>query len=298
MTEKFPSAPQQFDERIPFHNEHGRNDRFSYAKVRRGDEWYFLKTAQQPELQENLQREFLWAEFMQHVAVRHPEAQLRAPHVLGFEPDGGLLMEYIDAPQVATSSDIEGWKAHMDRYAKTLAVLDECSDWDAPWPDSSQLSGVADIHKVWHRWLGEYYDDVSNLREAHQLVAEGLPTLHMCVQHADLTPWQMFANGDEWIIYDGEKAGDHLPRYNDLAYGYGRLFTRLQDPHAAGDLLRKFLIHSGVNQDQFWREFLPILTFRSVGMLADAYHDTDRDYVDGAQDLLRRCLGRDASDIF
>lgn len=291
MTEQLPNISPDFDEIIPFRNEQGRNDRFTYAKVRRDDEWFFLKTPRAPELQDNLRREFIWAEFMEYVSECYPDAKLRAPRMMGFEPDGGLVMEYIDAPHVAVSDDLAAWKSQLDRYAKTLAILDECADgWEADWPDSSSLAGVQDVDKVWHRWLGEQYDKVTRLPEAKLLVDTQLPSLTLRVQHGDLTPWQMFRDGDEWIIYDGEKAGNHLPRFNDVAYGYGRLFTRLQDKTAAAQLLEGFLRHSGVEKDVFRREFLPIMTFRAVGMVSDAYHDTDHDYIKDANELLDCCL--------
>lgn len=289
MTEKLPAAPTNFDEVVPFLNEEGRNDRFTYAKVRRGDEWFFLKTARTPELQDNLRREFIWAEFMEHVASRLPDAKLRAPRMIGFEPNGGLLMEYINAPHVARSSDLDAWKSHLDRYAKTLAVLDECADgWETDWPDSSKLAGMQDIDSVWRRWLGD--NEVAALPQAKQRIEERMPHLTMRIQHGDLTPWQMFVVGDEWVIYDGEKAGNHLPRYNDLAYGYGRLYTRLQDRRAAADLLNKFLEYSNSDYDEFFKDFLPIMTFRAVGMIGDAYHDPVRDYLADAEALLDQCL--------
>lgn len=297
MTERTRSTSSEFDEVLPFQNEQGRNDRFTYAKVRKKDEWFFLKTARTPDLQQNLERECMWADFMGHVAVRHPEAHVRAPRMVGFEPDGSLLMEYIEAPRVAASNDLGGWKLQLDRYAHTLAVLDESAgEWHREWPDSSRLAGIEDVTRVWHRWLGEHYDKVANLPAAYELVQKQMPNTTMRTQHGDLTPWQMFANGKEWIIYDGEKAGDHLPRYNDLAYGYGRLFTRLQDREAASELLKKFLTYAPTNSAKFHEEFLPVMTFRAVGMLADAYHDSGHDYVDDALALLDICLSgrRDA----
>lgn len=295
MTERAPSDFRQFDEILPFQNEQGRNDRFTYAKVRRGDTWYFLKTAQHPDLQENLQREYMWAEFMDQVAIWHPEAQLRAPHIVGFEPNGGLLMEYIDAPHVAESNNPKAWRAQMERYAKTLAVLDECAGrWNINWPDSRELSGVQDIDKVWRKWLGSRYDEITGLAEAKKKIDASLPTLDMRVQHGDLTPWQMFHTGEEWVIYDGEKSGSHLPRFNDVAYGYGRLFTRFQDQEAAAQLLERFIYHAHVDESAFFKAFLPVMTFRAVGMVADAY---GKAYDNNAQELLQICINGNASDF-
>lgn len=287
-----------FDEVVPFRNEHGRNDRFSYAKVRSGNEWFFLKTARTPELAENLQREFIWSEFMDYVASKQPDARIRAPRMIGHEEGGGLLMEYIDAPQVAVSNDVQSWRANIDRYALTLVTLDTyAGSWQHEWPNSSGLASMQDVDKVWRRWFGNAYDGIDGLSQARQIIETYRPTMTTRVQHGDLTPWQIFVDGDEWIIYDGEKAGNHLPRYNDLAYGYGRLFTRLKDPDTAALLLRKFLDYSDVDHSVFFEDFLPIMTFRAVGMMADSRSDLDIDYKQEAAELLRLCYGGEIDDF-
>ena len=108
----------------------------------------------------------------------------------------------------------------------------------------------------------------------------------------------MFEQGPNWIIYDGEKAGDHLPRFNDLAYGYGRLFTRLQDSETAAVMLKVFIDDSGIDRDVFFKQFLPVMTFRATGMLADAYTDRKHDdYVVQANDLLEMCFNRRLEDF-
>ena len=93
------------NEGIPLPNANGRNDRFRYEKIQQDGEWFFVKTALNSELELNLKRELLWADFLNYITLREPEAHVRPPRMIGFDASGGLIMEYIDAPQVANPSD-------------------------------------------------------------------------------------------------------------------------------------------------------------------------------------------------
>lgn len=276
---------------IPQPNINGRNDRFTYAKVLGDEQPLFLKKAISPELEVNLQRELLWADFVNHISKIEPEARIRGPKMIGYSEDGGLLMEYIDAPQVTSPSDGAAWKEKIDRYAYTLAVLDRhAEDYNVQWP-TNEMATIDNIDKAWRRWFGGHYEgSLPVLTNAYKQIVSST-NISYRVQHGDLTPWQMFEQGEDWVIFDGEKAGNHLPRFNDLAYGYGRLFTRLKDSETASKILEKFIEYSGIDRDSFFKGFLPVMTFRATGMLADAYNDGEReDYVEQANDLLELCF--------
>ncbi len=275
---------------VPLLNANGRNDRFTYAKVLQDGHWLFLKKAKNSELEPNLKRELLWADFVNSIAKTEPEAHIRGPQIVGFEGSGGLLMEYIDAAQVASSSDGDAWRKKIDRYARTLDILDRhANNYTVEWPPSEVT--ISDVDKVWQRWFGDHYEaNLPTLTKARQLIVDN-DAISYRVQHGDLTPWQMFEKGEDWIIYDGEKAGDHLPRFNDLAYGYGRLFTRLRNSKTAAVMLEKFINYSGIEHNTFFRQFLPIMTFRATGMLADAYNNSDHEnYIREANDLIDLCF--------
>lgn len=277
---------------LPLLNVNGRNDRFTYAKVIHGERQLFLKKPITPELEQNLKREFLWADFVNYIFKSEPEARIRGLQMVGFDKDGGLLMEYMDAPQVASPSDGAAWKEKIDRYAYTLAILDKYSEgYKVEWP-AHEMTTTDNIDRIWRRWfLKRYETNLPVLTKAHELIAGKMTDISYCVQHGDLTPWQMFEQGEDWIIFDGEKAGEHLPRFNDLAYGYGRLFTRLKDGETAAKMLEKFIMYNNIDRDSFFKQFLPVMTFRAVGMLADAYNDDKReDYVKQANDLLVLCF--------
>lgn len=289
-----------FDEVILFENKHGRNDRFKYAKARQGNDWYFLKAARSRELEGNLKREQAWSVFMDHVVEKYPDAKLRGPKLYGFQDDGSLAIEYIDAPLVAFSNDADAWRKKLDRYVDVLVTLDHAADgWQMPdlKYNPRALSSAEEIDAVWRRWLGDNYDNVEHLEEAREIVVKSLPTMTFRYQHGDLTPWQIFEAGDEWVIFDGENAGDYLPRYNDLAYGYGRLFSKLKDKTTAAGLLKKFIEKSGVKREEFEAAFMPVMLFRGIGMIGDAHVDKERNYLDFANDLLTRCLSGKLSSL-
>lgn len=273
-------------------NANGRNDRFTYAKVLEGEQQLFLKKAKTPDLEPNLQRELLWADFVNDISKREPEAHIRGLQIVGFDKSGGLLMEYIDAPQVASPGDSVAWRYKIDRYARMLYILDKyAEDYTVKWPLNETVS-ISNVDEIWKRWFKERYDsNLPILTRAHQLIFKNSFDITYRLQHGDLTPWQIFEQGQDWIIYDGEKSGDHLPRFNDLAYGYGRLFTRLKDAETAATMLKRFITYSGVEPTAFFKQFLPIMTFRAIGMLADAYSNSEHENdIDQANDLLALCF--------
>lgn len=286
--------------RRQFENPHGRNDRFRYELRERDGVEIFVKTACMSELQQNLEREILWSNFVNFVQDRHPEARVHGVDIIGFDSAGGLEMRYIDAPLVAAPNDLQSWVDNMDRYAHMLYLFDAAAQAKpdvGQEPAGSALNGIDDIKSTWRRWLGEHFDAIEQLDEAYAFVGKALPSLEMQLQHGDLTPWQIFDRHGEWVVYDGEKAGTHLPRYNDLAYGFGRLYTRLQSPDAARQLLGAFVHHATIDQDEFMHAFLPVLTFRAVGMIGDAYLDTKTVHIEDACELLRICLRGQVSDF-
>ncbi len=284
-------SSNDFVELIPFTNESGRNDRFEYAKVRVGDEWFFRKSAKTPELCDNLEREVLWSEFVSQATQDDKPVALFAPTIIGFDKEGALLSKFIDAPLVCSPKNAEPWLAQLDRYAAMLVVLDTAAQATTlRWPDANQLNGIQNIDDAWSRWLGPYAKEVPQLEESKQYIKSAIPHLSLCVQHGDLTPWQMFADGEKWIIFDGEKAGDHLPRFNDLCYAYGRLYTRFHEHDAARTLLRLCIEKTNIKTTDFASQLLPVMLFRTVGMIGDAVHDKNKQALNDALDLYRRCL--------
>lgn len=282
-----------FDEYEPLQNDRGRNDRFEYARVRRGSEWYFLKKPISPSLGYGILREQQWAMFMQFVEKEYPFEHLKGPDAQEVIDDKAIVFGFIDAPHLSNEASLEDWRKHIDRYARTLYILDSAAgQWSAP-IHIDRRSRSEHYYDIWQEWLGANLPRVHRLAEAKALVDSRANELSTRFQHGDLTPWQIFDDNGTWIIIDGEKSGKDLFRYNDLAYGYGRLYTLLRSPGTASLLLRKFIDVSGVKSEEFFREFMPVMTGRAVGMLADAYNDEFKDagsYVDLATKLLDDCI--------
>jgi len=234
---------------------------------------------------------------MTHVANNYPEVRLKGP-IIEEAFDDAVILRFIDAPHLAERHDLSAWRRHMDRYAQMLVTIDQAAE-------GYQTEGVdysnhrtEQIFTVWNKWLGQFAKEVPRLDEAKALVKDYLPAVTTRMQHGDLTPWQIFDEVNTWIIYDGEKCGTDLARYNDLAYGYGRLFTLLRSRESAAWLLNAFIAAAKVDERKFADQLLPIMTARAIGMLSDALHDriTD-DYVAHAELLLDLCLTRDISNL-
>lgn len=284
-----------FDEYLPFHNDRGRDDRFQYAKVRRGDQWYFLKIATSESTKRNLQREEAWSVFMADVAKQFPGEKLRGPVFKELIAGGqAALFEFIDAPHAR----LEDWHIHVDRYARMLHVLDAAAEGWTSELLPQNLHRAEDYERVWRKWFGENITRVSDFNKAVEFVKTRYEFVSTRMQHGDLTPLQMFDDAGEWIIYDGELSGTDLPRYNDLAYGYGRLYTKYHQPEVARALLKSFIAQLEIPVHEFEKAFAPVMMGRAVGMLADAYRDEETNlYIEQAQDLFERALTGKLEDL-
>lgn len=291
MTEDFSKVLHYFDEHEVLTNEHGMNNRFRYAKAKKSGEWYFIKHADNKKEREGLHREVEWAKFMQYVTETKHDEHLKGPEIIDYISDHTLVFRYIDSPLLVERHDVASWRAHMKRYAAMLHTLDECAQSWRPDSIEGRLSRTQDFDSIWRKWLGDNINDVERYNDATVVMTESIPQITTIMQHGDLTPWQIFAEGDTWTIYDGERSGMDLPRYNDLAYGYGRLYTMLHSKDAAKSLVDNYLEVSGMNKWLFIEKFRIALINRSIGIISDAFRDKPRDdYIAEAKELLAICL--------
>lgn len=292
------TIPALFEEVIPFENVRGKNDRFEYAKVRKGNQWFFLKTARSKEFSPNIQREIVWVEFMNRVEAFYPNLHLFGPRIerrLGLD---GLVFAYVDAPVVAEPGELEVWQRILPRYAEMLVMFDNIAlNWKSEnLPDEPSRSER--VYSIWQEWLGDNIDRYPRLKEAKKRLESVHFILTKCLQHGDLTPWQIFDTPQGWVVYDGETCGTDLFRYTDLAYGYARLYAMLGSPVVARELLKLFLEMHQVDHDVFMKNFLPVLLHRAIGCMADAYNDQiTHDYVEYAEELVTACIDKDVARI-
>lgn len=291
-----PNIPALFEEVVPFTNTRGKNDRFDYAKVRKGNTWFFLKSAKTKEFVPNIQREIVWTEFMNRIEAFYPDSHLFGPKIerrIGLD---GLVFAFVNAPVVAEPGELEAWQRVLRRYGEMLVIFDTVAvNWKAEnLPDEPSRSDH--VYVLWQRWLGDNIERYPRLPEAKKRLESVHFLLTKCLQHGDLTPWQIFDTGDSWVVYDGEKCGTDLFRYTDLAYGYARLYTMLNSPIAAQELLRAFIEKRGIEQEAFMKEFLPVLLHRAIGCMADAYNDQQtHDYVSAAEELVTAALDKNTT---
>lgn len=287
-----------FEEVQPFENENGATHRYSYAKARRHDKWYFVKIALGYEQQEGLQREFLWAEFMERVAVLMPSLQLDGPKIFKRIGTEALAFHWIDAPLVAERWDVDAWRRCLDRYAEMHVKLDQAAgDYSLPRVYTS-LSHREIIGASWKQWVKGHVEE-ETVATAQQLFREHERQVTLRLQHGDMSPWQIFDVAGKWVIIDGEKSGSDLPRFYDVAQSYVRLHNIAKSPDSARMFLQTVVEAIDLEREEFYRQFIPVLVIQAVGSLADA--DIDREHEpfgDEARALVEACLARDSSRLF
>lgn len=289
-----PEISQIYEEYLQLEISGESVGRFEYAKLRNGQKWFFLKLAKEKSFENNLQREVVWSDYMNRVTAFYPKEHLIGPRIDRRIGKSGLAFDYVEAPVVAKPSEPKKWQAVIPRYARMLEIFDEVSiHWksdDLP----EEPSRSVNLYSIWREWLSDHLAEVERLVEARKAVESVGFLLKRCMQHGDLTPWQIFEAGDDWLVHDGEKSGTDLFRFTDLAYGYGRLFTTLKSESTAAQLLREFLAIHKQDTEEFWQQFMPVLIHRTIGMIGDAYRDRPQnDYLDQANKLLNLCLDQD-----
>ncbi len=298
MSISFADLTRIFDEVISLDDVLGVNDRFMYVKARRVGSWYFVKIAKQAELIENLERECLWAEFMDRVDVLNPTMRLRGQHLVQRIGDDGLVFEYIDAPQVAPRGDAERWRANLQRYADMHVQLDKAAgDFSLPRTYTYLSNKFEPAGNSWKEWVVGHVDQ-KIIDEAKSLFAEYERNVTLRLQHNDMSPWQIFDIDGQWVIFDGEKAGVEIARFNDIAQSYVRMHNTAHDERMAKDFLEIIIAGIGMSRKEFYAAFIPVLTLRSVGSLADSDIDgSTANYQTEAMALVEKCLSRDQSRI-
>lgn len=265
------------------------NDRFGYLKVRRQDKWYFVKIAQNDEAREGLLREYLWSEFMERVTVLMPALKLDGPHIFKRIGTGALVFEWIDGLQVAATWDIEAWRRNMRRYADMHALLDKAAgDYSLP-QVYTKLSSRDTPETTWKRWSSEGVDEPT-VEKARELFRQYQYHVTLRLQHGGLWPWEIFSVNDRWIVVDGESAGIDLPRFYDAARAYTRLFTETGEPEMAHEFLRVVSGSVGLEQSDFYKQFISVLLVQAISRLSEANLGDDESAKASARRLVDICL--------
>lgn len=287
-----------FDEAVPITNSNGANTRFWYAKVRKHNTWFFVKVATSDAYIKNLENEYLWSEFMDRVAVLVPGMHLKGPHITQKIGRDALVFDYIDAPMVAVRGDASSWHTRLQRYTDTLVKLDKLSSDFSLSHVYTKLNHPFELDNAsWRKWVEGAVDPLL-IDNAKKVFKKYEWNVTLRLQHNDMSPWQIFEQGDTWIIIDGEKADIQSPRFNDVAQSYVRMHNTTRDPALAKDFLRQFMSGIAMDQTEFYQQFIPVLTMRAVGSLADAHSDLEHiDYTAEARLLVGRCLADDIAQL-
>ena len=269
-------------------NRVGRTDRYQYAKIRRNGQTFFMKKALVVEEEENLVRELVWANFIQTNSELFDPLAVRAPYHAELLDASTYVCEWLDGSLLADPHDGKRWAAHMERYAALLAAIDEAvSHYIVPKNLRTYRCRQPLDQLEW--WLREVPLS-SDAHRTKKLVQQHIPQVEFRMQHGDLTPWQIMVVDDKWVVFDGERSGDDLPRFNDVAYSFGRLALRCNDEQAAWKLLGIFTRLRSLNRHEH-RELYVVIFFRLLGMLGDSVRrDKNLDEQARIEKLLATCM--------
>lgn len=247
-------------------NRVGRTDRYQYARIRRENQTFFMKKALVADEEENLTRELVWADFVEKNDTLFAPLAVRAPHHVELLDDSTYVCEWLDGCLLADPNDAKKWVKQLKKYAALLATIDEASSYYTVPESLCAYKRRQPLDQIgW--WLREV--PLSSVAQTAQaLVHQHIMKADFRMQHGDLTPWQIMVVGDEWVVFDGERSGDDLPRFNDIAYSFGRLALRCNDEQAAWRLLDIFVKLRSLNSHEQKRLYIVIL-FRLLGMLGD-----------------------------
>lgn len=279
---------EYFDRYQRFPNTFGRNGRYEYAMATKDDEVSFIKRALNQREEENLQRELLWNDFYSAVTHDYPDLQLKPLSRIELIDPRSLVTEWIDAPFVAEPSDGEGWARVLGRYTGMLCAFDEAAE-DYVVPEHLSLPPDRDFEQVLTYWLRNVGDEAI-VTKAREYVTAKAHTMTKRMQHGDLTPWQIFDRSGTWTVIDGERSGVDLPRFNDLAYGYGRLAIRCNEPESAEELLHGFIEQRQLPPTVVEDQIKPVLVLRLLGMLGDAANDKQPKKYSTALRVIEYCI--------
>lgn len=275
------------EQRVPLDNLRGRNDRFDYAKAIWDGKEVFVKSALSAEMRQRMKREFLWADFMRRVSSVTNGVYRGVGEIVRLD-ERSIMMPYVTYPHLVTKENIATqWVACLDKYVDMLLQLDSAAlSWTTSIPLDS-YDRLEHYEDSWDRWLSGVRDEFHYFTEAKTFVDRNFKFIEKRFQHGDLTPFQIFADGENWILYDGESCGFDLPRYYDLAYSYGRLSGNYHSRKAAATMLRLYIERSGVPMKDFEKSFMPVMAIKTVGLVADAYRNrASEDYTEDAERLL------------
>jgi hypothetical protein len=168
--------------------------------------------------------------------------------------------------------------AAFDEAAEHYHVPGELNDYSA-----------RDVEDRLHFWLRDVPDNPL-VQEARHIFSQAFGNLDFTMQHGDLTPWQILNDHGTWIIIDGERSGDDLPRFNDVAYSYGRLAARCGDRAAADEMLVAFITRRNLSESVINGQLKPVMVWRLLGMLGDANEDINSEEYTRVEQILQDVL--------
>lgn len=271
-------------------NSGGRLGRYRYAKVELDGTEMFMKQAISDNERENLYRELVWSDFLATQRDHCQGVGVRAPANGQVLDDGSYVSEWISGDVLVSPTDGRAWESHLARYTQLLVALDEAA-LTYQIPDVMRKFTTRQVSRQLEWWLrGVVLPEP--LQAARKQIEAAADKFDYRMQHGDLTPWQILVDGDEWVVIDGERSGDDLPRFNDVAYSFGRLAIRSGNEPAAWRMLAEFAASQVTTPDEKW-QLQQVIALRLLGMYGDAIKESDEVEQQVTEALLEEIMKRD-----
>lgn len=267
------------------------SDRFITYKVTKDGQAFFLKGAKDIELKK-LRNEVWFAEQLN----QSTSAPGVAPGIISVN-DKWYVSEFFEADPLCVEAAC--FSTDLTVHTRTLtAILLQIDELPVP-SDRPKKIFQGTFEKLLKEAQLAVDGGVVSRTTATKALQQVEPLRHKVetrVQHGDFTPWHIFdLRQGKYGIVDAEHAGN-LPRFNDLANLYTRLFNRCNSPSSAAAVLRSFIEGIDINKAEFWFAFWPIITEKALMGCSDALIDwVGHDYKASSVVLLERCVAKDTS---
>lgn len=254
-----------------------------------------VKPTTPPERAARLKNEAYGTEFLDDLALKHPETNLYIPKI--FEATASyLIREYIDVEPVSSPGQTaEAARSRLDKLGRQLAEIDRIEPYG-----ETRFAGHFDyrnICKNFGKWTKQTLADgqitQTQLDRLNRILAPYLQYIAPRIAHGDLSPHAhayMMADGKiGWI--DLENFTPSGARYYDVARVYVRLYSFERDTKTPKLFLSSFLRYADTAK-HMEEQLMAILLQRTLGMQYDAWYDARKgdDYRGRATELLELVL--------
>lgn len=262
-------------------------------KNEQGKEFFFKAAAQDKneglDLRKKIDIEIEWVNLMNNYKDRAP---FRMPELIDFEEGKYALWEKFEMPNLAEQGNIKPW---IPCIVDSLLFLKEIGN-DLCF---SNFRERKDFQKRFEIGIQKYSKEPLERGYLSLEELEGLKEIifrpeyyEESLEHGDFIPVNLFGlqEFDKLGLVDAEYASRYEFRWNDAAQLYNALFTKVGNPEAAKEFLKKLNNRISVDkQEKFQQQFLIFSAYRNIRKIR-AKVKGDNTSLELHRDLLQRIL--------